>query len=232
MKIIFLHLSSIHEFIFGMIKEIIAQKYRVNRREYFGSASLGLRQKWFLYARVGVELLQVMLRLLNAKIRLWNCKTGKWVRVRGSLRVEAKGTIRLGDHVSIWSHLGTTQLHAAPRATLTIGSNTFINSGSIISASNSIQIGNNVQIANQVIIMDGDFHGVDDREEWKVGEIVVEDNAWIATRAMILKGVKIGEGATVAAGSVVTKDVPPHTLVGGVPAKVIRQTSVKETCFA
>ncbi len=215
-----------------MIKEIIAQKLKVNRREYFGGTTLSPHQKWFLYARVGREMIQALMRLLNAKLRLWNCETGKWVRVRGSLRVEARGAIRLGDHVSIWSHLGTTQLHAAPRATLTIGRKTFINSGSIISASNSIRIGENVQIANQVIIMDGDFHGVDDRDEWKVGEIVVEDNVWIATRAMILKGVRIGKGATVAAGAVVTKDVPPHTLVGGVPAKVIRQTSQKEVCFA
>jgi acetyltransferase-like isoleucine patch superfamily enzyme len=232
LKIIFLHLSSSLEFIFGMINDIIAQKLRDNHREYFGSAALSPRQKLFLYYRVGVETVQAILRLLNAKIRLWNCETGKWARVRGSLRVEARGTIRLGDHVSIWSHIGTTQLYAAPRATLTIGRNTFINSGSIISASNCIRIGENVQIANQVIIMDGDFHGVEDREDWKVGEIVVEDDAWIASRAMILKGVTIGKGATVAAGAVVTKDVPPYTLVGGVPAKVIRQATGKEVCFA
>ena len=72
--------------------------------------------------------------------------------------------------------------------------------------------------------MDGDFHGVDDRAEpGKSDAIIIGDNAWLATRSMVLKGVKIGEGATVAAGAVVTKDVAPYTLVGGVPAKLIRK---------
>jgi acetyltransferase-like isoleucine patch superfamily enzyme len=52
--------------------------------------------------------------------------------------------------------------------------------------------------------------------------IVIEDNAWIGAGAIILDGVRVGRGAVVAAGAVVTQDVPPHTIVGGVPAKVIK----------
>ena len=52
---------------------------------------------------------------------------------------------------------------------------------------------------------------------------MIHDNVWIGTRATILKVVTIGEGAIVAAGAVVTKNVPPHTLVGGVPAKIIKE---------
>jgi maltose O-acetyltransferase len=52
--------------------------------------------------------------------------------------------------------------------------------------------------------------------------VIIEDNVWLATRCTILKGVTIGHGAVVAAGAVVTRDVPPYTLVGGVPAKIIR----------
>jgi acetyltransferase-like isoleucine patch superfamily enzyme len=125
--------------------------------------------------------------------------------------------------------MGVTQLYAGPRAELTIGNNTFVNTGTILSASNRIVIGHNVQIANQVILMDGDFHGVEDRDLMKApSEIIIEDNVWIATRAMILKGVTIGKGSTVAAGAVVTKSVPPYTLVGGVPAKIIRQLNKPE----
>lgn len=51
----------------------------------------------------------------------------------------------------------------------------------------------------------------------------IKDNAWIGMSAIILKGVTVGEGAIVAAGSVVTKDVPPHTIVAGVPARVIKK---------
>ena len=53
--------------------------------------------------------------------------------------------------------------------------------------------------------------------------VIIKDNVWIGLGATILKGVTIGEGAIIAAGAVVNKDVPPHTLVGGVPAKVIRE---------
>ena len=53
--------------------------------------------------------------------------------------------------------------------------------------------------------------------------IIIKDNVWIGMSAIILKGVTVGEGAIVAAGSVVTKDVPPHTIVAGVPARVIKK---------
>lgn len=53
--------------------------------------------------------------------------------------------------------------------------------------------------------------------------VIIKDNAWIGMSAIILKGVTVGEGAIVAAGSVVTKDVPPHTIVAGVPARVIKR---------
>lgn len=58
-----------------------------------------------------------------------------------------------------------------------------------------------------------------------VAPIVIERNAWIAVGANIMPGVTIGEGAVVAAGSLVTKDVPPHTMVGGVPARIIKRLS-------
>ena len=54
------------------------------------------------------------------------------------------------------------------------------------------------------------------------GNIVVEDDVWIGARAIIMSGVKIGQGAVVAAGAVVSKDVPPYAIVGGVPAKIIK----------
>ena len=164
------------------------------------------------------------LRLLNAKIRLRKChEVGSMVTVRGKLRVEGNGIIRIGNHVKIWSHIGATQLSVGEKGILTIGDNTFINTSVIISARHNIYIGKNCQIANQVIIMDNDFHGVESRDQPEMpAPVIIEDNVWLATRCTILKGVTIGEGAVVAAGAVVTKDVLPYTLVGGVPAKLIR----------
>ena len=206
-----------------MIQERIKEKISQKSLDIYGRKWNSKQEKWRLYRYVMIDLWVGFWRLVNGVIRLRSCTTGKFVTVRGNPRIEVKGKIIVGDHCRIWSHMGVTQLYAGPRAELIIGNNTFVNTGTILSASNRIVIGNNVQIANQVILMDGDFHGVDDRDVMKVpGEIIIEDDVWIATRAMILKGVTIGKGSTVAAGAVVTKNVPPYTLVGGVPAKVIR----------
>jgi len=65
------------------------------------------------------------------------------------------------------------------------------------------------------------FRG-DKQEAWSKGPIIVEDDVWIGARSLILSGVTIGKGAIVAAGSVITKNVPPYSIVGGNPAKIIR----------
>lgn len=98
----------------------------------------------------------------------------------------------------------------------------YTNAGIQIRCSKSIRIGKNVAIAKDVVIMDSDAHEINyDGYEMSKG-VCIEDNVWIGTRAMILKGVTIGEGSMVAAGAVVIKDVPPHSMVAGVPAKVIK----------
>ncbi len=72
----------------------------------------------------------------------------------------------------------------------------------------------------------GGYHSVDSpTAEGHLGKIVIEDNAWIAMRATILPGVTVGEGAYVAAAALVNRDVEPYTLVGGVPAKKLRDRS-------
>ena len=158
-----------------------------------------------------------------AKVILRKCQLGKQVTLRGVPYIRVAGKIVLGDRVKIWSHIHTTQLSAGPGAIVEIGTGTFINVGSIISARNSITIGKNCQIANHVIIMDDDFHGLENRDIPPPAEpIRIGDDVWLASRCTILKGVQIGQGAVVAAGAVVTRDVPPYTLVGGVPARVIR----------
>ncbi|WP_163379817.1 acyltransferase [Cyclobacterium sp. SYSU L10401] len=208
-----------------MIKRTIDEKLSQKSEAVFGREAIGLGENIKLYILLAKELFQGFFRLLNAAFRLRNCKeVGKWVTVRGALRVEGAGKIKIGNYCKLWSHMGTTQLFADRGALLEIGEGTFVNTACILSASEHIFIGKNCQIANQVIIMDGDFHGVDIRSaKGKSGAIFIEDDVWLATRSMVLKGVRIGKGATVAAGAVVTKDVAPYTLVGGVPAKTIRK---------
>ena len=166
-------------------------------------------------------------RVVLGKWFLRNCKTGRLCTTRGIPRIDANGEIILGNRVKIWSHIHRTQLSAGGRGKLIIGDNTFINVGSIISAHFQITIGKNVQIAPGVILMDNDFHGVEDRNAEVIPTpITIGDNVWLATRVVVLKGVTIGEGSTIATGAVVTKDVPPHSLAAGIPAKVIK--SLKE----
>lgn len=106
------------------------------------------------------------------------------------------------------------------------GENVFINSSVHMQDQGGIKIGNNALIGHQVVFATLD-HGFkpSERGNLRPGRIVLEDDVWIGSNATILKGVTIGEGAIVAAGSVVTKDVPAHTIVGGNPAKGIKEIS-------
>lgn len=106
-------------------------------------------------------------------------------------------------------------------AVLEIGSG-FINHGARIHAFDRITIGNGVFIGDDVAIRDSDGHEIANTEKPMTMPIVIKDHVWIGARVTIIKGVTIGEGAVIAAGSVVVKDVPPHSLVAGVPARVVK----------
>lgn len=105
---------------------------------------------------------------------------------------------------------------------LTIGSG-YMNFGSKIYCFQEINIGNNVVISEGVSIRDSDNHNILYDNYVKTKPINIGNHVWIGMNATILKGVTIGDGAIIAAGAVVTKDVPPKTLVGGVPAKIIKE---------
>lgn len=109
---------------------------------------------------------------------------------------------------------------------LKIGNNSNIGPFSYIGCSGYIEIGDNVMISPRVSIY-AENHVFDStdllmKEQGVRKEFVkIEDDCWIASNSVILAGVTIGKGSVVAAGSVVTKDVPPYSVVGGVPAKII-----------
>jgi maltose O-acetyltransferase len=104
-----------------------------------------------------------------------------------------------------------------------IGPKSIINRRCTLDGRGGIRIGANVSVSPQVMLITSE-HGVNDPDFGvEDNPIVIEDYAWIGSRATVLPGVTIGEGAVVAAGAVVTKDVPPYTVVGGVPAKKISE---------
>lgn len=113
------------------------------------------------------------------------------------------------------------KLSVGASARLTIGSNSYVTDGSRIAAQNSITIGKNCAISFGVTIIDDDGHGFGLPPY--SAPIVIEDNVWIGCNVTILKGVTIGEGSVVAAGAVVNESCPPHSLLAGVPARVVRE---------
>ncbi len=174
------------------------------------------------------DFIQGIWRMFLAKIYLSSCELGKFVSVNGRPLVKNKGQIQLGDEVRVWSKINKAKLFVDKDAVLVVGRNSRIN-GVHISASHKVIIGQNVRMAPYTIIMDNDYHNVNNHfESGEMSPIVIEDDVWLALRSTVLKGVTIGKGAVVAAGSVVTKDVPSYTVVGGVPAKVIKKLKQKE----
>ena len=106
---------------------------------------------------------------------------------------------------------------------ITFGKNVFLNSGCKFQDQGGITIGHNVVLAT----LDHNTC-VSKRAELFAAPIVIEYNVWIGANATVISGITIGKGSIVAAGAVVTKDVPKYSIVGGIPAKVIRELTEEE----
>lgn len=107
---------------------------------------------------------------------------------------------------------------------ITVGKNVFINSGCCFQDQGGITIGDNVLIGQQVVIATLNHDLIPDkRANMLPAPVKIGNDVWIGAHATILSGVTVGNGAVIAAGAVVTKDVPANAVVAGVPAKAIRQ---------
>jgi acetyltransferase-like isoleucine patch superfamily enzyme len=133
---------------------------------------------------------------------------------------------------------GTLEVYE--KGKITIDDYTFFGNSRIYCA-NSVSIGKGCWIADHVSIMDSNLHPIsakrrfEDAVNFSKGifpdvysnipnsPVVIKDSVWIGVSSVVLKGVTIGEGAVIGAGSVVTKDVPPWTIVAGNPARIIRE---------
>lgn len=105
---------------------------------------------------------------------------------------------------------------------VTFGKNVFINHSAILSSSGGIEFGDNVMVAPGLKVATINHDMYDRHVTYTYGKVTVKENAWIGMGVTICPGVTIGKYAVVAAGAVVTKDVPDYAVVGGVPAKVIK----------
>lgn len=154
--------------------------------------------------------------------------------------------LRIGNQ----SVINSTIILERDTGQVSIGDRTFINAGTVIICAADIKVGSDVLMAWGVTVIDHNSHSVHwsdrandveqcrlglleggypevaRRKNWEVvpmAPVVIGDKAWIGFNSIILKGVHIGEGAVIAAGSIVTKDVPPYCIVAGNPAKIVRE---------
>jgi maltose O-acetyltransferase len=119
-----------------------------------------------------------------------------------------------------------------PRRNLRVGARCFVNSHVFVDAAAPVTLGDGVSVGHHTVFVTSGhavggpgFRAGDVRAD----PITVGDGAWIAAGVTLLPGVTVGAGAVVAAGAVVTRDVPPHTLAGGIPARTLRALSEDET---
>jgi len=151
-------------------------------------------------------------------------RVGAHPRTLGRPRIENHGRLIIGDHAIFRSVNVPLELVVEVGATLTIGDECHLEYGVSIAASERITIGDRAHIGPYVMIIDSEYHHVYDRAGRPSSRpVVIEDDVWIGAKASILPGVTVGRGSIVGAGAVVTKDVPPFSIAGGVPAKVIGQ---------
>lgn len=164
--------------------------------------------------------------VLHARWYLRSATLGPRVRLWGKPVLRNHGRLIVHERVRLVSTVVPLELGVGPQGVLEIGARTFINYGCSISATLEVRLGPNCNLGTYVIMMDNDFHRLEPerRNEWpESAPIIIEENVWLGARVVVLRGVRIGAGSVIAAGSVVTRDIPPRVVAAGVPAKVIRE---------
>ena len=137
-----------------------------------------------------------------------------WYRVVLGIRIDKNAAVFMGTYV--WLRAPGNR-----RVAVRIGRNSSSIGTALLMFADGLTIGNNVSISPEVMVL-GETHDINDAGFGVVqGSVRIEDYAFIGTRAMIFPGVTVGRGAVIAAGSLVSKDVPPMTIVAGAPARPI-----------
>lgn len=148
------------------------------------------------------------------------------IRIHGFPKIKKhNGAVQIGKRTTIWPGVKFSAISGKPDkpAQLKIGKYSSIGDRTQIHCCDRVIIGNQVLISWDVNILENYYHTTAD-ESITSAPITIEDKVWIGCNVIILAGVTIGKGSVVAAGAVVTKDVPPGKLAAGNPAKIIRDT--------
>ena len=149
------------------------------------------------------------------------------------LNADGSGVVRLHSNVKIGYALapktgnGEVRLLARqPSSEISVGPRTKFSNNVTVIAVEAVHFGARCLIGDHGLILDSDFHHADAALRHAPGgptsPVILEDDVWVGSRVTILKGVRIGARSIIAAGAVVSRDIPPDSIAGGVPAKVIK----------
>lgn len=174
----------------------------------------------------------------NCKIRYCHkITTGKTITIGDNVEINALSVegIKLGNNITI---LRNTIIECTGNIKnlgvgLVIGDDVGISQNCFIQVRGKVTIGSHVMFGPSVSIF-SENHGFTDLEIPMIsqptirGEVIIEDDVWLGTRSVILSGVRIGKGSIIAAGALVNRDIPPYSIVAGVPGKVIKSRLTNE----
>ena len=153
----------------------------------------------------------------------WN--EGNKRRNKSELILDSKSELVIDGDFGMYQG---ASIYIAPGAKMLVKGSSFINTNTVINCFSYIEIGSHTFISDDVRIQDSDNHSiiVDGFAQKNTKPIIIGNHVWVGKNVLILKGVHIGDGAIIAAGSVVIRDVPENCMVAGNPA-VVKKTNVK-----
>jgi acetyltransferase-like isoleucine patch superfamily enzyme len=138
------------------------------------------------------------------------------------------GDVHLGSPIAFRSRAARAEIGALAGGRLRIGARGFVNQGATIVATTDIAIGDDVRVGDHAAVYDSDYHALEQGAPVRRAPVRIGDNVWLARGAVVLPGSTIGDHAVVAAGAVVSGDVPARSLVAGSPARVVRDLAADE----
>lgn len=179
------------------------------------------------------------LRGFRYRLHLHLQRLAGFVEVQGCCQAEVplvadgSGTVILADGVCLgfWmapsSGAGEIRLQArCQSSSIHIGEGSRLSNNVTVIAVQAVRIGNRTRIGDHVLILDSDFHHLDagrrDAPSPPSAPVLIGDDVWLGSRVTVLKGARIGARSVIAAGAVVTGEIPPDSIAGGIPARVLR----------
>jgi acetyltransferase-like isoleucine patch superfamily enzyme len=169
--------------------------------------------------------LRFILNKQLACIRYPSCQQRMYLRGQGTVTIG--GGCSFGFNLGGFNRFGSIEIQPRYKnSKIKMGSNISTNNNLFFCAANYIEIGDDTLIGQNVTIMDHEAHGIDPlhrHELGEIGEVILGKNVWIGNNVTILKNSTVGENSIIATGAVVCGNFPANVIIGGIPAKVIKE---------